>query len=163
MRGERGEKLQSVAAVLGQVMPPQYPLRETLRRVALGWSGVVGEVLGNQSVPLDVVGEELIVAAETPLVASRLSMMGGNVTRALSEKWGLEVKKMKIVVGRLPLKNAGVIGNRAPRPVFVKVGEEQVKALERDYLEKFSDLPEDIALSLARLQAFFMKRFGKGR
>jgi hypothetical protein len=159
----RSEKLQPVVNVLSQVMPPQYPLRETLRKVILEWSGVVGGLLGSHSAPLDVVEEELLVAAETPLVASRLSMMGGNVTRILEERWGLKVKKMKVVVGQLPLKNAKVLASRALRPVSVEVDENEVTKLERDYREKSPDLPEDVALSLARLQAFFSKRFNKGR
>jgi hypothetical protein len=127
------------------------------------WCSVVGEVLGNHSVPLDIIGEELLVATETPLIASRLSMMGGNVTRVLAEKWGLKVKKIKVTVGRLPLKNLRTLGSRSSRPFLVEVSEDEVAELERDYLQRFPDLPEDVALSLARLQAFFTKRFSKGR
>jgi hypothetical protein len=160
---ERSEKLRLVGDVLLQVMPLQYPLREKLKKVALEWSCVVGTILGNQSAPLDVVEEELLVAAETPLAASRLSMMGGNVVRVLAEKWGLKVKKVKVVVGRLPLKNAGASPDCAPRPVSVNVGEGEARKLEWDYLKRFPDLPESVSFPLAHLQAFFTKRFGKRR
>jgi hypothetical protein len=68
---------------------------------------------------------------------------------------------MKVVVGRLPLKNAGSPSSSTPRPVSVSVGEDEVKELEQDYLKRSPDLPESVALPLAHLQAFFTKRFGK--
>jgi hypothetical protein len=85
------------------------------------------------------------------------------VIRVLAEKWGLEVKKMKVVVGQLPLKNVGTSASRTQRPVFVNVDENDVKELEQDYLKRSPDLPENAALSLAHLKIFFTKRFGKGQ
>jgi hypothetical protein len=155
--------LQPVNAFLGYAMPPRYELQVKLGKAVAEWDRVVGPLLAERSAPADLSDGELLVIAETPLVASRLSMMGGNISRALLEYWRLEIEKVRVVVGRLPPKNQGRrdgMGVEAPRPAFVNVKEEEVAALERSYLEKSPALPEDVARSLARLQAFFTKRFG---
>jgi hypothetical protein len=159
---ERGEEARPVSAFLACAMPPRHDFRMKLNDAAQKWGSVVGRFLSELSTPLDLVDGELIVAANTPLVASRLSMMGGNIARTLVEHWQLDVRKVKVVVGRRPSpKSKGRRG--LPRAVSVQVKEEDVRKLEREYLGNSPDLPEDIVLSLARLQAFFTKRFVKGR
>jgi hypothetical protein len=159
--GTRSGKLQPLNAFLGYAMPQQYELRVKLEKTAAEWNCVVGPLLAKQSAPVDISGKELLVVAETPLVANRLSMMGGNIMRTLLRRWRFEVEKVKVVVGRPPLKILGVMASRTkPLPAPVRVKEEDVKILMRNYMETSPDLPEDVAKSLARLQAFFTTRFG---
>jgi hypothetical protein len=152
-----------VNALLGRAMPPQYDLQLKFRQAAAEWPRVVGSRLGSLSAPLSLTDGELLVVADTPLSASRLSMMGGSIAHALMERWRIEVKKVKVVVGRLPLKDAAE-PKKLPQPTAaprVSVKEGDVKKLEQTYLEKSPDLPEDAALALAHFRAFFMKRFGR--
>jgi hypothetical protein len=149
-------------------MPPEYELRVKLNQAAKEWVSVIGSLLGGQSAPIDLSDGELLVVAETPLVASRLSMMSGNIARAIRQRWHMEVAKVKVVVGRLPLKSTkleSTISKSAEsqkhtsHAPFIGVREEDAQKLARHYLEKSPDLPEDIVESLAHLQAFFTKRF----
>lgn len=160
-RGRRNDRLTPVEALLGRVMPPQFADRSKLDRVAADWTRVVGPLLGKQSTPLDIVDGELLVTADTPLIANRLTMMGGNIARVLMEQWRLEVRKVKVVVGRAPLKRTAASG--PPRPVHVSVREEDVLALKRHVEEQTPELPDDAVDSLARLRAFFARRFPQGR
>jgi hypothetical protein len=160
--GTRTEKLQPLNALLGRAMPPRYELRVKLENAAAEWGRVVGSILAGQSAPIDIADKELLVVAETPLVASRLSMMGGGIARTLLERWRIEIDKVKIVVGRPPLKGAGKAANRVkPLPVSVPVKEEDVKVLVQGYRKTSPDVPEDIVESLAHLQSFFTTRFGR--
>ena len=159
-RGGRAGKLLPVNALLGYAMPPEYELRVKLDQAAKEWVSVIGPILGRQSAPIDVSDGELLVVAETPLVASRLSMMGGNVARVLKRRWNLDVVKVKVVVGRLPLKNTKSQKHTSPVSL-AGAREEHCKELAQSYLEKSPDLPQDIVESLAHLQAFFTKRFGE--
>jgi hypothetical protein len=154
----RSARVVPVEDLLPRVMP-QYADRAKLDRAAAEWLRVVGPVLGERSAPVDLVSGELLVVAETPLVADRLSMTGGGIARTLMKDWGLEIKKVKVVVGRLPLKRAAANGR--PRASLVAVREEDVRELQRRYEASAPDLPDDAAESLARLRAFFAKRFGK--
>ena len=151
-------------ALLKRVMPPLYEAREKLEKAAREWKSVVGPVLGKKSVPLDIVNGELLVAAEGPLAGNRLAMMGGNIARILAERWGLEVVKVKVVVGRLPLKtaprNEPAARSASARSVSVRVREEEINEFLSRCLEILPDFPQDAAESLARLRAFFIKRFG---
>ena len=97
--------MQPVNALLERAMPPQYDLRVKLERAVADWPNVIGPRLGLRSMPLDLANGELTVVADTSLVASRLSMMGGDIARALMERWQIEVKRVKVVVGRLPLRS----------------------------------------------------------
>ena len=161
-REARDGRIQSVEALLSRALPRQYTERLRLEKVAAEWKRVVGPLLGGQSVPFDLVGGELLVAADTPLVAKRLAMMGGNIARTLASMGLLEVEKVKVVIGRGLPKPASA-GNASPRPVSVRVAEEEVRELERLCLEQAPDIPEDAAESLARLQAFYAKRFRRGK
>ena len=164
--GRRGreERIRSVESLLKQAMPPRYEAMVNLEKAAYAWKSVVGPILAKQSVMLDIVNGELLVAAENPLVGNRLTMMGGNIARALAERWGLELVKVKVVVGRFPLKNSfqkedGVSALRPARSSAVRVWEKDIKEFESRCLESLPDFPENAAESLARLRAFFIKRF----
>jgi hypothetical protein len=160
--GTRAEKLQPLNALLGHVMPPRYELRVKLENAAAEWVHVVGAILAEQSAPVDISDKELLVVAETPLVANRLSMMAGGIARTLLERWRLEVEKVKVVVGRPPLKNFDKTASPAKSvPVPVRVKEEDVKVLAQKHRQASPDVPEDIVESLSRLQAFFSTRFGR--
>ncbi|MDR1732226.1 MAG: DUF721 domain-containing protein, partial [Synergistaceae bacterium] len=155
----RGEGFQALEELLPRVMPDFADFAK-LERAASEWGKVVGPALGGRSAPTDLVNGELLVTADTPLVASRLSMMGGNIARALRENWALEVRKVKVVVGRPPVKRASGAGGRL-RPPEVTVRDEEVREFRRLCQDRAPDLPEDAADALARLQAFFTKRFRK--
>lgn len=160
-RGGRNENLMPVEALLRRVMPPQYADRSKLDRAAADWARVVGSTLARQSSPVDMADGELLVTADTPLVANRLSMMGGNISRVLMEEWRLEVRKVKVVVGRAPLKRTAAPDFSRSRPPSVSVREEDVREMRRRVDEQSPDLPEDAAESLARLRAFFSRRFNR--
>jgi hypothetical protein len=160
-RRKREGKVQPVGVLLKQAMPPLFEAREKLDKAARAWGSVVGPVLARQSVPLDIAKGELLVAAEGPLVGNRLVMMGGHIARALAERWGLEVVKVKVVVGNLPLKSSPEKDARPARPAVVTVREEDVREFSSRCVENTPDFPEDAAESLARLRAFYMKRFKK--
>jgi hypothetical protein len=151
------DRARPVADVLRRSMPPMYDAWTKLEKAVSMWGSLVGQPLGKQSAIIDFARGELVVVAETPLVASRLAMMKGNIARALAERWGLDVVKVKVVVGRLPLKSA--VSSGASRPAAVSVREEDVREFESHCLESLPDFPQDAAESLARLRAFFIKRF----
>jgi nitrogen fixation protein len=155
-RGARKERLTPVESLVPLVVP-QFADRAKLERAAAEWSRIAGALPGKASAPVDISEGELLVVAESPLVADRISMMGGNIMRALAEGWKLEVRKVRVVVGRLPLK--GAVASRTTRPPVVSVREEDVREL-RFRCERAS-LPGDAAESLARLRAFFAVRFRK--
>ena len=169
MKKKRDGKVQSVEILLKRAMPARYAAVEKLEKAALEWENVVGPALCKQSAPLDVENGALIVAAENPLAGNRLSMMGGNIARTLTERWGLEVTKIKVVIRPLPLKSRGG-WQSAPSPQSapqatvsragaVRVSEEDVKEFSSRCLQTQPDLPQESAESLARLRAFFIKRF----
>ena len=155
----REEKIQPVEVLLRRVMPPLYDAREKLEKIILAWDEVVGPVLGKQSAPIDIVNNEFIVAAENPLAGNQVAMMKGNISRALAERWNLEVMKIKVVVRRLPLKTVPRTESCTARPPTVLVREEDVREFSSFCLANLPDFPEDAAESLARLRAFFIKRF----
>ena len=163
-RGREG-KIQPVEVLLERVMPPRYSVMEKLEEAKLAWESIVGPILCKQSAPLDIENNDIIVAAENSLVGSRVAMMGGNIARALAERWGLEVAKVKVVVRRLPLKELprkkGASALQATNQASaLRVREEDVKEFSSRCLEN-TDFPQDAAESLARLRAFFIKRFKK--
>jgi hypothetical protein len=77
------------------------------------------------------------------------------------ERWQIEVRKVKVVMGRLPLRSTDFSAKHQDRVLLAGAKEEKIRELARSYLEKAPELPEDIAVPLARLQAFFIKRFGR--
>ena len=160
-KGKHSEKLEPVNLILKRVMPPQYELRVKLNEALLEWETIVPQPLGKQSAPLDFLNGELLVTADTPLVAKRLTMMGGNIAHALMERWQIEIKKVKVIVGQRPLRRVPAQASSVRRLETVSLTEKEVKEIELAYLERSPELPEEIASSLARLQAFFMKRFRK--
>ena len=165
MKKKRDGKVQSVETLLKRAMPPRYDVIEKLEKAALEWEVVVGLALSKQSAPLDVENGVFIVAAENSLAGNRLSMMGGNIARTLAERWGLEVTKVKVVIRPLPLKppprNGGKSTPRATgsSSLSVRVSEEDVKEFSSRCSQTQPDLPQESAESLARLRAFFIKRF----
>jgi hypothetical protein len=167
-RRGRSESIQAVEALIGRAIPPNFSERLKLKEAAEGWKGIVGAALAARSVPADVADGELLIVADTPLAANRLSMMGGNIVKALAERLNFSVvKRVRVVVGAVrPLQSGATLaaaGRKtflagsaasAPRP---KVAE--VKDLARRCLELSPDLPEDAAESFAELRLFFEKRF----
>jgi len=162
-RKNREGKIQPVEVLLKRVMPARCGVMEKLEEAALAWEEVVGSTLGKQSTPLDLTNGLLLVAAENSLVANRLTMMGGNIARTLADRWGLEVAKVKVVVKRLPLRGLSRNKGRDARPAVnqaavLRVREEDVKEYSSRCLA-LPDFPQDAAESMARLRAFFTKRF----
>jgi hypothetical protein len=157
--------VQRIEALLNRAIPPNFSERLKLKEAAEGWKGVVGAALVARSVPADVTDGELLVVAETPLAANRLSMMGGNIVKALAERLNFNVKRVRVVVGAArPLRSEGLVA--AGRRTFLtgsasRPKAEEVKDLARRCLELSPDLPEDAAESFAELRLFFEKRFQK--
>ena len=165
-RGARKERLQPLEVLLAGAMPPSYGERIKIQKAISKWKEIVGPQLGERSAPFDLENGQLLVIAENPLVANRLSMMGGSIMRAFMEGWRLEVKKVKVVVGRLPLAaspSTTPSAIRRARPTEVRVNEEDVQNLAENYREQTPDLPEDAVQALARLKLFLEKRFPQGR
>ena len=159
----------AVEELLDRAIPPNFSERLKLREAAENWKGVVGSVLAARSVPADVADGELLVVAETSLAAKRLSMIGGNIARTLSERLNFSVTRVRVVVGRLPLEGGAVFSRSRSRSSFSPAApavsgpkEEEVKEFARRCLEISPGLPEDAAESFARLRLFFAKRF-RGR
>ncbi|MDR2529668.1 MAG: DUF721 domain-containing protein [Synergistaceae bacterium] len=153
-----GAAEQRVEAILRRVLPPGYEERLKLDRAAAEWARVVGPTLAAKSAPLGLTNGELLITAENPLVANRLSMIAGNIARALWKQWKIEVRKVRVTVGRVPQTVAPTTFS-PPRPAVVRVKEEETLEVERECLEK--GLPEDVAKPLAHLEVFFSKRFKK--
>ncbi|MDR1649515.1 MAG: DUF721 domain-containing protein [Synergistaceae bacterium] len=158
-RRARAGSAKAVEELLERAIPPNFSERLKLKKAAEGWKGVVGAALGARSIPVDVADGELLVIAETPLVAKRLSMMGGNIARTLEERLGFGVKRVRVVVGKLPLE--GAMCSPPAKPSMPKPKEAEVKDLARRCLEVSPSLPEDAAESFAGLRLFFAKRFHK--
>jgi hypothetical protein len=155
--------VQAVKDLLERAIPPNFSERLKLKEAAEGWKGVVGSALAARSAPADIADGELLVIAETPLAAQRLSMMGGNIVRALEERLNFSVKRVRVVVGRLPLRGGSGFAASSPKaPAVPRPKEEEVRALARRCLETSPGLPEDAAESFAGLRLFFAKRF-RGR
>ena len=157
-RGREG-KIQPAEVFLKRIMPPLYDAKEKLEKIILEWASVVGPALGKQSAPLDIVNGELVIVAENPLAGNRVALMRGNISRTLEERWGLKTVKIKVVVRRLPLKAVLRTESSVAPPSAVRVREEDVREFSSRCVESLPDFPEDAAESLARLRAFFIKRF----
>jgi hypothetical protein len=163
--GTRRGRILAVEEILENAMPPGFSeylrFKEALRR----WADVVGEALAARSTP-DLAKGELLVVAETPLAAKRLSMMGGNIAKTLRERFDVDVARVRVVVGRAPLpksQGGGTPSGRNKQGGGRSAGagnrEEENKALARRCLESSPDLPESAAESFAALRLFFDRRF----
>jgi hypothetical protein len=155
----RAAPVRAVKDLLERAIPPNFSERLKLKDAAEGWKSVVGSVLAARSAPADVADGELLVIAETPLAAQRLSMMGGNIVRALKERLDFSVKKIRVVVGKLPLKGGRLSSSSPAASAVPRPKEEEVKELARRCLEISPGLPGDAAESFAGLRLFFAKRF----
>lgn len=155
-RASRSEGLKSLEILISKALPDQFSVYEKMKKLVENWDKVVGPSLAKYSAPLEILEGELVVVAENPLVGKKLSMMGGNIARALKEHWMLDIAKTKVITGRLPTQRVSLSGKS--RPPEVKVKEEEVTELKTQYA---ASLPEDAAESLARLRLFFHKRFRK--
>jgi hypothetical protein len=164
-RGAKGKgrtgRVTQVKDFLADAMPVQYSERLKLAEAERRWAEFVGSRLAAASSPVDVAGGELLVAARTPLAANRLVMMGGNIGKALKEKLGFDIKKVRVVVGN-PTQTPSPTPQPPARPrVGFDPKKEEVEALSEIFQEAAPDLPKDVAESLARLRLFFAARFAK--
>jgi hypothetical protein len=164
MSTRRGRTL-AVEEILESAMPPGFSERLRLEEAAEGWADVVGKVLAARSALSDLADGELLVVAETPLAASRLSMMGGGIVKTLRERFGLDVARIRVVAGRVPLprnRGGGARNDekrtRSPRAENGKEDEKK-KDFARRCLESFPGLPEEAAESFAALRLFLARRF----
>jgi hypothetical protein len=151
--------VKAVEELLERAIPPNFSERLKLKEAVEGWKGIVGAALAARSAPADIADGDLLVVADTPLAAQRLSMMGGNIAGTLRERLNFDVKRVRVVVGKLPLK--GAVVSPSP-PAMPEPKEAEVKELARRCLEISPGLPEDAAESFAGLRLFFAKRF-RGR
>jgi hypothetical protein len=160
-RGSRAGKVRAVEELLVQAIPPSFSERLKLKEAAERWKEIVGASLAARSAPADIADGDLLVVAETPLAANRLSMMGGNIAGTLEERLGFKVKKVRVVVGKLPLKGSASKGSALSpsMPAMPRPKEAEVRELAQSCLAVSPDLPEDAAESFARLRLFFARRF----
>ena len=156
-RTRRLERLASTKELLERMMPKQEERMQKLQELVRLWASVVGPGRARQSAPCDLVGGKLVVAVATPHMAQQIAQMKGNIQRALRERWGLEVEEVQTPLGPPPVRPSAP--NQPPRrraPV-VRVEEAEVQALKEQCP---ADLTPEAAEALARLRAFFARRFG---
>ncbi|MBQ9564186.1 MAG: DUF721 domain-containing protein [Synergistaceae bacterium] len=126
-------------------------LQDLVRR----WGSIVGSAAKN-SAPYELKGGTLFVAARSPHTVQRVEQMRGNIQRALKDQWGLDIQEVRVTLGSPPVRPKTVTGLRRHR-VPVEPAEEEVRAFRDQCPES---LPAETAEALARLRAFFLRRFG---
>lgn len=145
-----------VGEVLARLMPERNERVEKLKEVAKEWGSVVGPARARKSAPFALEGGKLRVASDTPHAAQQLVRMKGNIQRALKRRWDLEVEELQVIVGQPPPQPSRVSGPPRRSCAPVRLDEEEVRAF-RDACP--AELDEETAMSLARLRAFFARRF----
>ncbi|MDR1741702.1 MAG: DUF721 domain-containing protein [Synergistaceae bacterium] len=152
-----GDQARPLLAFIGGAMPDPTE-RSKLAGAERRWSELVGTALAARSAPVDVAGGELLVAASSAGAAKRLEMMSGSLARALRERLGLGVDRVRIAVGKLPLKAAPPPPAWPRRRSSIAVPESEVEELARQRLKEFPDLPKDAAEAISRLELFLSRR-----
>ena len=155
MRRRGPRALRSMGDLLHGALPEGAEEKLAFPRVREEWEAVVGPALARRSLPVEIDEGVLFVRAETPTAAKALSMRGGTVARALSERTGLTVTSLKVTVGsvRAPTQPA------RRRPVRVTPPKDAVdEELER-IRGSFPPGQEETARRLASLMALYRVRF----
>ena len=158
VRASRGrlERAASLKELLEGMIPGRNERIERLKDVTRNWASVVGPARGRLSAPYELEDRELRIAAATPHAAQQIGSMKGNILRILRERWGLEVERVRVTQGPPPLRPRparSVPRRGSPR---VALPPEEVAAFRTTCPESLSD---EAAEGLARLRAFFARRF----
>lgn len=152
-QNQRRGEITPLAEILKDVAP-QGPLVK-LEEVGRAWGSVVGPNRARGSVPYDLAGRTLHVAAASNHLAGQIVLMKGNIRRVLRERWGIELDELKVIVGQPPVRRVVSSTPRRRRPA-VEPDEGAVRAFR---VLCPPSLPPETADALARLRAFFAKRF----
>lgn len=147
--------LRATGDILQGALPEGAEEKLAFPRIREEWGAVVGPTLARKSLPVEIDKGVLFVRAETPTAAKALSMRGGTVARALSERTSLSVTSLKVTVGsvRAPSRPA------RRRPVRVVPPKDMVdEELER-MRGSFPPGQEETARRLASLKALYRVRF----
>ena len=119
------------------------------------WGSVAGPA-ARSSAPYDLIGGTLLVAARSPHAAGMIKKMKGSLQKKLKARLGLEIEEVRVTQGGpSPAGRKAGGGPRRRHPV-VEPSEEEVRAFRQLCPE---DMPPEVADALARLRAFFARRF----
>ncbi|RRD63706.1 DUF721 domain-containing protein [Fretibacterium sp. OH1220_COT-178] len=156
----RLERVASLKELLEGMVPGQSDRIRRLEDLMRNWAAVVGPGRARLSAPYELEDGELRVAAATPHAAQQIGNMKGNILRALRERWGLEADRVRVTQGPPPLRRRVAQDGPRRRHPRVVLPPEEVEALRSACPEALSD---EAALGLARLRAFFARRFPHSR
>lgn len=158
VRAGRGrlERVASLKELLEGMIPVENDRMRKLEDVVRHWAAVVGPGRARLSAPYELEGGELRIAAATPHAAQQIGNMKGNILRILKDRWDLEVERVLVTQGPPPLRTRPVQGGPRRRHPHVAIPPEEVAALRAACPESLSD---EAAEGLARLRAFFARRF----
>lgn len=152
----RLERVVSLKELVESMVPGLSERMRRLEEVTRHWSSVVGAARARLSAPYELEDGELRIAAATPHAAQQIVNMKGNILRALRERWGLEAERVRVTQGPPPLRARPVPDGPRRRHPPVVLPPEEVEALRAACPESLSG---EAALGLARLRAFFSRRF----
>ncbi len=157
MRKRRSSRtLRSLGEMVRNALPEGAEEKLFFHRVLEAWELVVGPLLAEKSLPVELHEGLLLVKAESPSAAKALSMRGGTIAKALSDRTGMTVRSMRTVVGRASPPARRTI-RRAPMKVIPPSErvEEELKRVQG----RFPPGQEETARSLASLMALYRTRF----
>ena len=158
--GPRAGHERRVGELLAEMMSSRAAPMEALVSVTRAWASVVGPALARASAPFDLVGGTLCVATSSPHAAQQIERMAGNVSRALRDRWGLEIAGVRATVGPPPPRPARPDTSPRRKAPVVQLTDDEVRAM----MERCpTDLDPEAAEALARLRAFFERRFPASR
>ncbi len=158
VRASRGrlERVASLKELLEGMVPSGSDRMRKLEDVTRNWASVVGPARARLSAPYELEDGTLRVAAATPHAAQQIANMKGNILRILKDRWDLEVETVRVTQGPPPLRARTVQNVPRRRHPPVALPPEEVEALRTACPETLSD---EAAEGLARLRAFFARRF----
>lgn len=158
VRAGRGrlERVASLKELLESMVPGQSDRMRKLEDVVRNWTSVVGPGRSRLSAPYELEDGELRIAVATPHAAQQISNMRGNILRILKDRWDLEVERIRVTQGPPPLRPRTVQSSPRRRHPPVALAPEEIEAFRMACPETLSD---EAAEGLARLRAFFARRF----
>jgi|Go1ome_4_1110791.scaffolds.fasta_scaffold76161_2 hypothetical protein len=153
----RKGSLTPVGALISKELPPAFQIALRLSEMERKWELLVGPQLAQRSRPVSLDRTGLVVICETPAAAQLLNMSAGTLLRRVERRWGLALKGVRTVVGRVDKPRQAA----EAKPRKFSVPEKAVS----EALERIGPEIEDpgVALALARLEAAAKTRWGEGK